>query len=390
MAKEISMAKWVLALAALVLLFGCAMKMDVEQRVNRDGSSSMKQTLDLSSLIEYAKSAAGGGPMAGVAPNPDDTYSPSHYASLPSFESAGLFAAVNQSLLEGLAPGDMATIYAELANNGNAEVSNVTVQLFSKALVGRSPGAPSERIYYPLEPGGAKARLVLSAQVADVASGTYEYTLVATYDRGAERGLAAAKTFRLSVVSKEEKMEKSIGKLDEVYREVCTNATRKDPQLECAYSNGVMRLEKTISPGDSYLFAKEDGFFDSTYHVTITRIPAIGAGDLSGQAKINNQQKFSDGAGEAAALQPFLKISYTVYMPGKIETAPLGKISEDGSSATYDVWELYSKRQNIEILSREENSGNRAIAIGAGALAALAAIAGAYFLLAKKPATPAA
>ena len=104
-------------------------------------------------------------------------------------------------------------------------------------------------------------------------------------------------------------------------------------------------------------------------------------------------QRFEDGLateyGDMSAMIPtmrsMLKMTYTIHMPADIvEATPQGKLSEDKRSITYDVFDLYEKKQPIVLVAREENALMKYAAFGAAGLAVLAIAGLLYFKFALK------
>ena len=86
-------------LAFLILLSGCVMNLEVDQTVNEDGSSYVVQTMDLSTFMTYMASLQGQIGALQTAPEPDDSYFPEVYSSLPTPESQGLALTQNDYYL---------------------------------------------------------------------------------------------------------------------------------------------------------------------------------------------------------------------------------------------------------------------------------------------------
>jgi len=394
--------KLLVPLVALALLFGCVMEMSIDQTVNKDGSAKVIQTMDMSKFIDYIKGMSLGASQYATLPKPDSTYSADYYASIPSFESEGLelnldFESSPGAQSEDQYPGKSVMLYGSIKNSGNGEISNVSIEVKSRALVRGSLGNMQE--FVPRLEVRRTESLSLSGKIANVTPGNYGATIIATYDTPARKGVQAARAIYFKVVSAEQQLESSLAKMDAQFQKSCTDIMKADASLQCNYQNSKLEISKTIQPGqEDYSFKREDGLLETAYNVTITAPPQLSNytpsdssyGSLAGAGSLGTQKrKFKDGFGsgaEAASLsmaRSVLKMTYTVHMPGKIASAPGGTISADNSSVSYDVLELYDKKQDISVLSKEESAGGQ-FTLLVGAIILALVVFGVIYLIYKR------
>ncbi|MCX8194734.1 MAG: hypothetical protein N3G22_01335 [Candidatus Micrarchaeota archaeon] len=379
--KKISL---LLSLAVFLLLFGCTIKIDTQQEIKKDGKAYVRQAIDISSLLNYTASLGGIYGARGEE-EPDYSYSPQAYSNYPSFESQKIELTYSPSDLKELRVGGSASLSMSVKNLGE-DLSSLNIYVKSKALVPSYSGSLDEFV------GGLKKResqnIFLSGEIANVSPGTYEFTVIAEFDRGSQKELKAAKTFTFEVREKKDEL----AELDKTYQELCANYTRKDPALKCSYNNGIFKLEKEISPdGDTYKFEKKEGLFETTYEAEISMLPQLVKEESSSTPSLSSRQKrFSEGLGQdLSSASSLFQFDYTIKMPAKITSAPNGKISDDKTSVTYDVLKLYEKKENIRIVAVEENETNKMIAFGAIGVVAIALVGGAaYLLLRNRPEQP--
>lgn len=378
--------------ALLILAVGC-INVKTHQTIRPDGSALLKHELDMSALIEYAKNQSSETAYDAEAPEPDGSYNSGDYASLPSFGSKGLGFELQRSgfwgdPLENLTPGDDAYISFDIKNNGEEEVRAMSVQFRSDALVFTSYFYGDEE-YVESIPKRASDTVSFSPTVADVPPGTYYATVIAQYDTPSKSNMTVADTFSFEV--KPKPPPEAPPDPEEQYSQACVNITEEYPGLECAYEGGKFTLSKEITPdGSAYSFRKDAGLFETTYNVKITEIPEITpAEDLQGGGMAGQleSRKFRDGFASGGLVTPttlktVMKVEYTITMPAKIENASGGKIGDDGNSVTYDVLDLYEKKQDIEITAKEENTVVKWVVIGGTVfLVLLAAAAAAWFFM---------
>ena len=84
----------------------------------------------------------------------------------------------------------------------------------------------------------------------------------------------------------------------------------------------------------------------------------------------------SSGISSMAMVRSMIEITYTVHMPADIVEAPLGEISADKRTVTYDVLTLYEQKQPIHILAQQQNDLVMYVLYGVAALIALAILYG--------------
>jgi hypothetical protein len=336
------------------ILFGCVMNIYVEQTVERDGSAKLTEIIDLSPLLSYAESLSK--QYAPTIPKPDNTYSPASYASLPSPESKGLsLTPSGLDEFKDIKVGDSEYLSFELMNNGE-EIEALSAEVYSDTFI----PSYSKRGYISSLAKRESRTISFSGQIANVSPGTHSLTIKITFDRGEEKNITVAKRFDFDVLPTESP-ESKISEMERGFTEMCTNLTKKDPKVECRYENKKLILSKKIFPDGEYKFKKEEGIFETTYYVTILAVPeltneSMGTGGTS-FAIPQKKQYFKDGLpAEMGTAKSMVKMTYTVNMPGEIVSAPLGNVSENKRSVVYDIFELYDKKQNIEITAREENT----------------------------------
>ncbi|MCX8197805.1 MAG: hypothetical protein N3F07_01235 [Candidatus Micrarchaeota archaeon] len=382
------------------MLFGCTITVKTEQKIAKDGTAKIIQTIDMKDLVELSKTARETYLSINTAPEPDLTYSAEYYSKMASPESESVSVVIDSKSLANLSPGESVTLDVHVTNNANEKMRNVLVEAKSKAIVPYEFESKMQDYLYNEIAKRQTETAMLTGQVANVTPGRYPITVTVAFDRGGKENIVVAKTVEFEVKEKESLEANYSYEIERQYSEICLKLIQQDPSLKCSFNDGVIALEKTISPNDNYRFKAEENFFDRTYNVTITSMPTIvsqetmdeyGSGGMAqeygsgGMAQIAPKQKFKDGINaNIAMMSSFLKATYVVHMPAKIESAPGGKISDDGMSVSYDVWELYSKKQDIQIFSREQNESNRIIFYAGAAVLALAVIAGAAFLLRPK------
>lgn len=394
--------KMLVPVLALLLLFGCVMEMKIDQTVEKNGDAKVVQTVDLSSFIKYMESMTKSLSQYSSAPKPDSTYSSAYYASIPSFESESLQLDVSMPVASGGTsddpyPGKATSISGTLKNNGEAEISNMSIEVKSKAFVSGSYGMLEDFVSV-LEKRRTE-RLSFSGTIANVTPGTYEATVIATFDTPSRKNVQVAQTIPFSVKSSEQAVGSSIAKMDEQFKKSCQDMMKADASVQCQYRDSIFEVSKTIQPGEEdYSFKKDEGLLETSYNVTITSVPQLSnytpsdstygslgsLGSLGSSAQ--TKKKFKDGFGSGAdaasmsMVRSMMKMQYVVHMPGKIASAPGGTIGSDNKSVSYDVLELYDKRQDISILSKVENEGGQFMLLVGALLIAIIVIGGIFLI----------
>jgi len=366
------------AIIALVVLFAGCISVDYDQKIGKDGSSVLTDTADISALTSYMDNlSANSNSLNTAAPYPDSTYEPKNYEALPSFESNSISIGLQNSYygddpLQNLSPGKSPYLTFEIKNNGEERLQDISVQFKSGALVIASSYYGDEEYVGDLEKRDITT-VTFYPTVANVTPGTYYATIIAQYDTPTKNNVTVAE--KISFVVKAAESEEPVN-LEDTYQEICTNVTENDPAVTCNYADGKFVLSKNTAPdGDRYIFRKDVGLFETVYDVKITGIPqaldesAMGEGESMDSYSLPNttSNKFEDGLGGSyspAVLKQMMKLTYTVHMPAKITNATDGKISTDGMSVTYDLLDLYDKKESIEIVAVEENSFMKTVVSG--------------------------
>ena len=151
-------------------------------------------------------------------------------------------------------------------------------------------------------------------------------------------------------------------------KEVCNEIT--DETISCSADGLILTLEKRFTPEDGYYtFEVEQGLFN-TYKVTVNKIPTDAFGDaLSGEDFIDGATastqivslKDKTNAKQAAQTATLIgmEFSYVVEMPGSITSATVDGgeyVPEiEGSTAKYDLVEVFDDSGSLVIESQELN-----------------------------------
>jgi len=374
-----------------IMLSGCMMTFDIEQSINEDGSALVSESIDMSSLIEYALEMQG--QFASSPPPEDDSYSRADYGPLALPEELDLELTFTEPE-EELRVGDSAFFYFSLKNNGEA-IEAASLSIYSNAFVSSSHmSAASNTEYISSLQKRESDSVSFYGKIANVSEGTHSLTVVIEFDRGNYTNLTAAKSFDFEVLPAET-TEDMLAELEKNATDQCNQLMLEDPGISCSFDNYVFKLSKTIQPNSEYEFISSSGIFDTTYEVTIHSLPVLTDSDLdmlggmggldstSMTGASSDSPRFVDGLGDdssgissMAMVRSMIEITYTVHMPADIVEAPLGEISADKRTVTYDVLTLYEQKQPIHILAQQQNDLVMYVLYGVAALIALAILYG--------------
>jgi hypothetical protein len=375
-------------IAGIMILYSGCIGMTYDQTVSPDGSSMVAQELDMSGLITYIEKMSAS-MSASALQEPNLYYRASDYASLPDFGSAATGINVSETgnyeaSFSNMTPGKTVYVSVSIHNSGNYSLSGMKISLFSDAVVPYSS-------YFPLEDdagalgSGEDYDTTFAAEVANATPGTHYMTIIAvleaqSYDAGLDmmtaKNVTVAKTLSFDV----KPAPPAAGSdYESQFSSLCVNITRDNRDVNCSYSNGKLSLAKAIQPdGKTYVFSSEKGLFESSYSVRITELitlansSEISGGSMASSGIDNWTGKFSEGFSSgtsASMMRNMMSIKYTVHMPAKIENYTAGgELSDDGRSVTYDVLDLYDKKRDIQITSREGDSGKMYLIIGGAVL----------------------
>jgi len=153
-------------------------------------------------------------------------------------------------------------------------------------------------------------------------------------------------------------------KKEMILKAVCDNVT--DTTVKCNYDTGkgIVTLTKDFPKFNHfYTFTKKAGLTSKIYKLTLDELPSF-VKSLSGKS-----QKLSDGfvastnssmmgGNMSGGLDYLTKLgitmTYTVEMPGKITSAKDGTISKDKKSVSFDLIDMFKKKEPMVIESEEQ------------------------------------
>jgi hypothetical protein len=178
---------------------------------------------------------------------------------------------------------------------------------------------------------------------------------------------------------------------------VCDNITQEEPGANCTYSEGVLTISKAVLLSEKqYTFTKSSEFPNTVYTLEIHKLPEVVKSDVlsSGDsAQTDTDFKSSAAKMSASTLKTAgATLTYTVEMPGEIESAENGNVVSDKSGrkvAQYDVIGLMSDGKYIIVRSKELDMPLIAM-IGGALVLLVGGLVVAFVLLKamKKPAQP--
>ncbi|MBN2478326.1 hypothetical protein JXB01_03490 [Candidatus Micrarchaeota archaeon] len=176
--------------------------------------------------------------------------------------------------------------------------------------------------------------------------------------------------------------------IESTLQQMCANSTAKDPELKCEYDvKGIVYFEKTFTPGDGhYIFETGGDILNKKYTLTVKSAPRMDTSteESMGEAEVLGEETEikltgSEAKAMAANYKQFgMNLTYTVYMPGKIISANGGIISEDGTSAKFDMLDMMEDGKEIVVVSEEMDM------MVVGGIVILLIVILAYFLFLKK------
>ena len=233
-----------------IMLSGCMMTFDIEQSINEDGSALVSESIDMSSLIEYALEMQG--QFASSPPPEDDSYSRADYGPLALPEELDLELTFTEPE-EELRVGDSAFFYFSLKNNGEA-IEAASLSIYSNAFVSSSHmSAASNTEYISSLQKRESDSVSFYGKIANVSEGTHSLTVVIEFDRGNYTNLTAAKSFDFEVLPAET-TEDMLAELEKNATDQCNQLMLEDPGISCSFDNYVFKLSKTIQPNSEYEF----------------------------------------------------------------------------------------------------------------------------------------